>query len=266
MAISFEEYGVFFRESGAHRSSVIVNLSIGDSAPVAHLPSLLRVSIAVPMAKSPTMGMPGENGTYACVELELIEAMARHVGATFVARELTHGQMKFYFYAPHGSSPDPVITNVLQSFPTFRHRVSRIPDPEWTIYFDELYPTRIEFQLMRTQERRSSAAESGDSLETPRSVCHWAYFANEADREKFVERIRHRGFKFHLLERREPDSLERPYCVELARHDRADHPYLDDLVHWLNRQAEQCGGEYDGFEAEAMVETALNLSALQGQS
>jgi len=263
MVIAYEEYGVFFRAAGGHRSSVIVNLSIGDTAPLPHLPSLLRVLIAVPMAKSPTMGMPGENGTYASIELELITAMARDAGATFVARELTHGQMKFYFYAPHGKSPDPVISDVLRSFPTFRHRVSRIPDPEWTIYFDELYPTRIEFQLMRIQERRANAEAAGDLLEAPRPICHWAYFANPADREKFVERIRHRGFKFHLLERREPDTLERPYCVELARNDRADHPYLDDVVHWLNRQAEQCGGEYDGFEAESMIETSLNLPALQ---
>lgn len=261
MSISFEEYAVFFRQSGTHHSSVIVNLTIGESAPLDHAPSLLRVLIAVPTAKSPSMGMPGENGTYAGIELELITAMARDVGAIFVARELTHGQMKFYFYAAHQTSPDPVIAAVLQNYPTYRYRMSRISDPEWTIYFDELYPTRVEFQLMRSHERRSSAALDETTVEVPRPICHWAYFANPADREKFIERIRPRGFKYHLLERREQDSLERPYCVELARNDRADHPYLDDLVHWLNRQAEQCGGEYDGFEAESAVDDSLNLTA-----
>lgn len=264
MSISFAEYAVFFRQVGTHHSSVIVNLTIGDSAPFAHLPSLLRISIAVPKAKSPSMGMPGENGTYASVELELITAMARDVGAIFAARELAHGQMKFYFYAAHNAAPDPVIKTVLQSYPAFRYRLSRISDPEWTIYFDELYPTRIEFQLMRSHERRSSGTEAGNTPEIPRPICHWIYFANPDDRDKFIDGIRPHGFKFHLLEQRDQDALERPYCVELARNDRADHPYLDDLVHWLNRQAEQCGGEYDGFEAESMIDVPLDLSAQQG--
>jgi hypothetical protein len=261
MSIACEEYGVFFRESNGHRSSVIVNLSAGDSAPIAELPALLRVMIALPM---PAFGsqMPGENGTYVGIELELVAAMERKAGAVFAARELTQGQMKFYFYVPPGTAATPIVAKVVENFPNIPYRLFQIADPEWTVYFDELYPTRIEFQLLRSQEQQPLAEEAGEDLQVPRPICHWVYFSTTTSRDQFIERVRPKGFKLHVLERREDDTFECPYCVELARNDRADHPYLDELVHWLERQADECGGAYDGFEAEARVEELVNRSLL----
>ncbi len=255
---SLDEFGVFFRESDLGRSSVIVDLTVGDSAPFAHLPNLLRVMV-VSASKSPEL--PGESDSHIGIELDLIAALSREVGAVFAARELTHRQLKFYFYTPLGTTPTPVVDQVLRRYPDFRYRLSSIPDPEWTIYFDELYPSRVEFQLMASHERQVSAIELGDSLQDSRPICHWIYFATFLEREQFLERIRTLGFKYHLLESRAPDTLERPYCVELARNDRADHPYLDELVLWLCREADECGGEYDGFEAESVTHCSLDLSA-----
>lgn len=262
MVNSLEGFGVFFREANGGRVSVIVNLTIGDDAPMAHLPCLQRVTVAfpVPNARSPSSSLPGENGSYMGVEMDLIAAMNRETGATFVARELALGQMQFYFYTPHGTSVDSTVVKVLQSYPQFRYRLFQIADPEWTIYFDELYPSRVELQLLTSHERQVLAVEPGDSLENPHSICHWIYFPSPEKRELFLERIRTLGFKFHLLERQEPDALERPYCVELARNDRIDHPYLDELVLWLDRQADECGGEYDGFETELTASTSRDLT------
>ncbi len=256
---SSEEFGVFFRESDLGRSSVIVDLTIGRCAPLSHLPNLLRVMVAMPA--TPSRFSPYDSELHVGVECALIAAMSREASAAFVAREFTHRQLRFYFYVPLGTSAGQIVVDVLKNYPGFRHRLSCISDPEWTIYFDELYPSRVEFQLLANHARQASAVELGDSLRYPRPICHWIYFATSDHREKFLERIQTMGFKFHLLESREPDTLERPYCLELARQDRADHPYLDELVLWLCRQADACGGEYDGFEEESITHCSLHLSA-----
>lgn len=254
-----EELGVFFRESDMGPASVIVNLTVGKLAPVSHLPTLLRVVVAWPT--SPTVEDTGLRDFQDALEMELIGAISRETGAVFVARELTSGQMKFYFYVPLGTSADPIVVQVLKKFPGFRHRLSCISDPDWTIYFDDLYPTRVEFQLMENHELQLSAGEVVGKLEVSRPVCHWIYFEDPTNREEFLSRIESRGFRFKLLEHGEQFRSTQPYGVELFRNDRADHPFLDELVLSLCRQADDCGGEYDGFEAETLGDRSLDLSA-----
>ena len=258
MASHVEEFGVFFRDCEHGLASVIVDLSIGNSAPLSHLPNLLRVTV-LPAGKSLENGY--ENNADVEIESDLVSHLAQTTGAAFVARELTQRHLKFFFYVPLGTSAAPLVVQALQKHAGVRHRSSCIFDPDWSIYFDELYPGRVEFQLMANHGRPISAGVHTELLGTPRPICHWVYFADCQHREQFLERIRTRDFRIHLLERREPDNWDKPYCVELARDDRADHPYLDELVHWLSRQAEEFDGEYDGFEAESILEHSLDLSA-----
>lgn len=261
MDITQEEYGVFYRGTDAHHTSVIVNLTIGESAPVSHLPSLVQVIIAMPVSRKKSSRLPGENGSYASLELELISAMSKKAGVAFAARELTRGRMKFYFYAPLGTNLDPIVVDVLQSYPTFKHRISRISDPDWTIYFDELYPTRVELQLLTNHGRQAAAVGLGDCLSDPRTICHWIYFPNAQARDRFVDRVRPQGFHIHLRNEQEEESAQRQFCVELSRQDPADYPSLDELVLWLDHQAEECGGEYDSFEEESFTTRLAELAA-----
>ncbi len=261
MAHSLEEFGTFFRGIGRRMSSVIVNLKIGDRAPLKDAPCLLRITIPMQDAAAHGMGSPSERQVLNAIDRELVAALSQQCAANFVGRELTKGQLKFYFYAPTECIPEPVTAEVLTKHPGYRFRLSRTRDPEWNVYFDELYPNRAEFQLLTTHERQAAAAEMGDSLEIPRPICHWTYFPSAESREQFLKQVRPQGFHIHLLENHEATGHNYVYCAELARKDRADHPHLDELILWLFLRAEECGGYYDSFEAESVANLTFGLSA-----
>ena len=260
MAHSAREFGTFFRGLGRRLSSVIVNLAIGDRAPLTDAPCLLRITIPMLDAAVHGMGSTGERQVLNEMDRELVAALFEHCAASFVGRELTKGQMKFYFYAPSDCVPEPIVTEVVGRHPGYRFRLTRTRDPEWSVYFDELYPNRVEFQLLTTHERQAAAAEMGDSLEMPRPICHWTYFPTSEKREQFLGRVREHGFHIHLLENYDATGHNFVYCAELARKDRADHPHLDEVILWLFVRAEECGGYYDSFEAESVSNLTFGLS------
>ncbi|MDB5336559.1 MAG: hypothetical protein JWN70_2178 [Planctomycetaceae bacterium] len=260
MASSLEEFGTFFRGVGRRMSSVIVNLAIGDRAPLSDAPCLLRITVPMQDAAAHGMGSSSERQVLNQLDRKLVVALSEQCAANFVGRGLTKGQMKFYFYAPAGCEPDSVIAEVIGQHPGYRYRLTRTRDPEWSVYFDELYPNRAEFQMLTTHERQAAAAEMGDSLEIPRPICHWTYFPTAESREQFLHQVRDRGFHVHLLENHEATGNDFRYCVELARKDRADHPHLDELILWLFVRAEECGGYYDSFEAESVANLTFGLS------
>ena len=261
MASSLEEFGTFFRGVGRRMSSVIVNLAIGDQAPLSDAPCLLRITIPMHDAAAHGMGSTRERQILNELDRKLVGALAEQCGAKFVARELTKGQMKFYFYASANCEPDSVVAEAMRQHPGYKFRLTRTRDPEWSVYFDELYPNRAEFQMLTTHERQAAAAEMGDSLEIPRPICHWTYFPTAESREQFLSQVRDRGFHIHLFENPDATGIKFGYCAELARKDRADHPYLDELILWLFVRAEECGGYYDSFEAESVANQTFGLSA-----
>lgn len=256
-----EEFGTFFRGVGRRMSSVIVNLAIGNRAPLADAPCLVRITVPMHDAAAHGMGSTSERQVLNEMDRELVQALSEQCGAHFVGRELTKGQMKFYFYAPPEGTLDQVVSEVIARHPGYRFKLSRTRDPEWSVYFDELYPNRVEFQLLTTHERQAAAAEMGDSLEIPRSICHWTYFPTDEQRSQFVQKVREHGFHIHLLENYDATGHNFVYCAELARKDRADHPYLDEVILWLFVRAEECGGYYDSFEAESVSNLTFGLSA-----
>ncbi len=256
-----EEFGTFFRGVGRRMSSVIVNLAIGNRAPLSDAPCLIRITVPMQDAAAHGMGSTSERQVLNEMDRELVQALSEQCGAHFVGRELTKGQMKFYFYAPLDGALDQVVAEVIGHHPGYRFKLSRTRDPEWSVYFDELYPNRVEFQLLTTHERQAAAAEMGDALEMPRPICHWTYFPTALHRERFLELVRDCGFHIHLLENYDATGHNFVFCAELARKDRADHPHLDELILWLFVRAEECGGYYDSFEAESVSNLTFGLSA-----
>jgi hypothetical protein len=254
MLSTHEEYGVFFRESGSAVDSVIVNLAVSDLAPIPELPTLLTVSIPLRDPSTQGLGTAAERRVLNELEAELVGFMSLKLHALFIGRVLGHGRLVCLFQAPEGTSAHSCVSEVLNQFPSYNHfQLDAESDPDWELYFLDLYPNRTEFQAMANHSRQAMASERGNRLEVPRPICHWAYFPDIASRNAFLLKIAGDGYRARLLDSLEEDEFDSPYCVELTRLDRADHPYLDQLVLNLFGLAEECGGYYDGYVADVFA-------------
>lgn len=254
MLSTHEEYGVFFRDLNTTVDSVIVNLAVSDLAPIPELPTLLTVSIPLLDPGTQGLGSVSERRLLNELEAELVGAMSHELHALFIGRVLGHGHLVCSFQAPEGTSAHSCVSTVLREFPSYNHfDLSVQDDPDWELYFIELYPNRTEFQTMANHSRQAMASERGNRLEVPRPICHWAYFPSISCRNAFLLRIAGGGFRARLSECLDGDESEMPFCVELVRLDRADHPHLDQLVLKLFGLAEECGGYYDGYVADVFA-------------
>lgn len=257
MLMTHEEYGVFFRASGSTVDSVIVNLAVCDLAPIVDLPSLVVVSIPLRDPSSQGLGGPAERRLLNELEAALAGALQHGCDAVFIGRVLGHGKLTCYFQAPAAHTAHPCVSEVLKEFPSYgRYQLNVLDDPDWESYFIELYPDRAEFETMTNHSRQAQAWARGSRLEDPVPICHWAYFPDVASRNAFLARIAGGGYRARLRECLESEELEAPFCVELTRVDRADHPYLDQLVLNLFALAEECGGYYDGYVADVFAASA----------
>jgi len=257
MLSTYEEYGVFFRVSGPAVDSVIVNLAVRDLAPIPDLPTSLVVSIPLRDPSLQGLGTGDERRLLNELEAALVGALRHECHTVFIGRVLGHGKLVCSFQAPAGTSARHCVSEVLSEFPSYRaFQLDVQDDPDWEMYFAKLYPNGTEFQTMANHSRQALASERGNQLGVPLPICHWLYFPNIPSRNAFLSRIAGGGYRARLRECLEQDESDVPYCVELTRLDRADHPYLDELVLDLYGLAEACGGHYDGYVADVFASPA----------
>lgn len=104
------------------------------------------VSVAMLRAQENGMSSDDEFDDLVALEDEL-EARAQAIGAIYVGRLTTRGRRIFYFYSPDPADVEAAVTVIGRHSPHILEVAGR-PDPEWSTYFDFLYPREADYQRM----------------------------------------------------------------------------------------------------------------------
>ncbi|MFI7919313.1 ribonuclease E inhibitor RraB, partial [Acinetobacter baumannii] len=83
----------------------------------------------------------------------------------------------------------------MQSYPNYNYRFGYYSDPNWSTYFDYMYPSSEIMQIISNNAVIENLEKHGDSLEIARPVDHWIYFKNKSDQAIFLELIKPLGFE-----------------------------------------------------------------------
>ena len=119
-------------------------------------------------------------------------------------------------------------------------------DPKWSAYFDFLYPLPIQMQSILNRRVVDNLESHGDSLTKERPVFHWMYFKSDSDRDKLLQMIEDDNFE--IISKSHDDSWRYPFGLQISRVDRVDWRSVDDYVLKLWNLANECNGNYDGWE------------------
>ncbi|HWO75273.1 MAG TPA: DUF695 domain-containing protein [Bacillus sp. (in: firmicutes)] len=119
-------------------------------------------------------------------------------------------------------------------------------DETWEFYFDFLYPNKYQQQHMGNRQVVDSLEQSGDSLEVPRKVEHWIFFADEKMMNRFIKAIKKEGFT--IEDQSNEMEEEEHYAVCISREDKVDLHSINNVTDLLIEVAENFEGEYDGWE------------------
>ncbi|MHC4832154.1 MAG: DUF695 domain-containing protein [Planctomycetota bacterium] len=236
-------------------ASIVLNLQFGPVAPVETLPVLLHVRVGFHGETTPLPTPPvPEQEALMHLEGALRNALAEQAGAIYVGRVTLCEHRNFAFYAPADSELAEVVAGVQRELgPEHMLEAYQEDDPEWKYYKEFLSPTPSQWLWINNRDLVRTFEQKGDALSVPRPVEHFAYFPGQAARDQFAQEATERGFVINLLE---PEREADPLGAKATRDDPIDLNSIQLVSRSLQTLVEEVGGEYDGWGAPLITDTA----------
>jgi uncharacterized protein (TIGR01619 family) len=242
------DWDFYFAKVNDEVASLLVDLGIHDDSPDASKPWLLWVWVHFNMQREDGLSHSDEAESLYKVEDALNAALSLTGDCQYVGRITTEGRREFYYYAPQADQFEEAVGAAMQNFNAYQWESGAKDDPEWSLYFDLLYPTPRDWQRIRNRRTTEQLEAHGDTLTQPRLVFHWAYFVDETAQQKFVTAVTSAGFKVTKQDRLTDVKPERPFSVSFEMVHHVDLDSLNNITLPLMQLAKDLGGDYDGWE------------------
>ncbi len=242
-----EEWEFYFSNVNDKLGSLFVDLGLHKVAPMTDKPNVVWVSIKMNKPREDGLSSQEESELLGDIEDALVEKIISKHNSIYVGRLTSAGDRDLYFYFGDTILYDKTISEVMVAYPKYQFDFGSNEDKEWTGYFDFLYPTPEQYQSIQNRRVIDNLEKHGDKLTKEREVDHWIYFKTEKDRETFLKRIS--NDRFSIIDKDYDKELgEMPYTLQIKRVDKVDHNSVDDYVIYLWKLANECNGDYDGWE------------------
>lgn len=241
-----DNWNVYFTEVEGRPATIMVDLGLAPGGPQADRPFLFRLKLQV--LKPTPDGFPSneENATLHALEDKLESIVCKALDAVYVGRITCDGSRDFFYYH-NAEARIPALMSELAALLKRRgFEADGGREDGWEGYFDFLYPSAIEYQVMMNESVLNNLMEHGDDLQTARPINHFVYFLTPAARDAFVRDAARKGY---ALERNLDATKDSPRPGALLVHTApATHDVLREATIDLFQLAEKHDGEYDGFE------------------
>lgn len=244
-----KDWDFYLSEIDGKPASLFVDLGIADDAPLERWPVLASIHLR--------MQTPRDDGLSSQEEFEALkaieDALTMHLvskSATYVGRITVDGHRDFDFYIAHAKGWTELVATVLGAFPRYDYECRTRPDRDWTTYFDVLFPSDEDRERIQNRRLCDALKRNGDRLDTARQIEHWAYFPNAGARQRFTRKASTLGY--HVEETIEPEDPGDQFGVRLTGIGIPSHEHIDALTLPLFHAANECDGDYDGWETEVV--------------
>jgi uncharacterized protein (TIGR01619 family) len=231
-------------------ASLYFDAALRKGAPMLSKPNLLYVWLVMKTPRSDGLSHNEEAEQLWKIEDALTKQVVAICDAEFAGRITTQGRREFYFYGASTNKFSNAVSAVMQTFPEYKFLVDTKEDFEWNLYLEVLYPSPEEWQRIGNRDVLDTLKEKGDVHSVVREVRHWIYFANKKDRDHCKKKCAASGFKFFKENKTKIGT--KSFCLEILKSQPVEQETIDATVMELFVLAEECNGEYDGWETKIM--------------
>lgn len=165
-----------------------------------------------------------------------------------VGRVTTNGYRYFCFYTSLSAPACMALAKTAGSLHGHRIELFHELDPQRSHYWNDLFPTDDDWQVVLDLRVQNALVKEGDSLQTPRPIEHWAYFKTEPQRAAFIASVKDLIESIDLYET--PDAKGGPFTAKLSHVGLPDYRSMNRTTLQLSRAARENGGKYDGWETQ----------------
>ena len=200
-----------------------------------------------------TYKSPSDNGLPTDAEFDLaneieerIEEFATSNDGIYVGRVTTAGHRYFYsFVGVAAEQVDSFVDDVRASTGyALTFRITE--DPEKKGYWNDLYPTADDWQMIQDAKVVDALKKSGDIAHIKRRIDHWVYFKSKSNAEAFVLWLEEHGFSLEGLTRTKDSRGD--WQVRFHRLDSPELYTINGITYNLRHKAIELDGAYDGWE------------------
>lgn len=243
-----DEWNVYPCQMG--ESPAFISYDHGIREELDRLPETL-VKVRVAFAEPNEAGLPTNAEFEALSNLEdlLTEAFAEKGGVIF-GRVSVDGYRYFHAYVEADDDVLQALGVQVAESTGYRLGFIRESDPERRSYWEDVFPTLLDWRVIQDLKVISSLEEHGDPLEVPRRVDHWLYFPDTSSRESFEVWAADAGFQVEGRSTLEDGDLR--YSLQIHHEVVPRHPEISSHTIGLIEAAHEHGGAYDGWETAVL--------------
>ncbi|MEO7310520.1 MAG: DUF695 domain-containing protein [Chitinophagaceae bacterium] len=242
-----EDWDFYFSNVDDIKGSFYLDLGLSKIAPVRDKPNLVWISVTMNSSREDGLSSNEEYDILIAIEDRLRDFILQNHRSVFAGRLTTDGRRDFYFYLDDSTVYDKCISEAMVAFPSYNYDIGLKEDPEWRFFLDFMYPNLGQVRCIYNRRVIDNLEKNGDQLTKARPVNHWIYFKSENDRTNFLAKIEH--LKFDIINEDEKSaSGDFPFKLQISRIDNVDIESVDEYVLALWEFANECNGDYDGWE------------------
>lgn len=192
-------------------------------------------------------GLPTNEEFPALCELdESLDEAIGGLGGLYVGRLTVGGARYFYYYSNSTEEELSAAIREVSDSTGYELTLEAQEDPDKERYFNELFPTDDDWQVIQDMQVLDQLQAAGDNPDNEREIEHWAYFDNQGAADQFAAWAKSEGF---TIQKNEADRSEggEGYVVQF---NHVGTTHLGDISNRTIRagqKARELGGEYDGW-------------------
>ncbi len=255
MKVDYEQNWQFFPCTMGD-GPALVSVDVGVAEVLEQTPEqMLMVTLEVHAATE--NGLPEDSEFAALGEQEdLWIAELDKAAGYFIGRVTTDGRRTLYAYTTGEQAHWDGVGERIAVESGYEYDVVVFPDENHESYYQGLYPSADDWQVIRDMQVMEATANAGDVARIARKIDHWVYLPSRDAAETLATAAKEEGFDLAADPIRE--TKDGRFQVELSHQGPM---FLADLTHhtlWLRRRAEELGGKYDGWETPVKTEEEAN--------
>lgn len=229
--------------------TAFISYDHGVSTGLSELPFPFYVGFRAQLMDPDERGLPRGEEFQTLNQLEdFLCGRVADAGGVQVGRITTKGARYFLFYTSASEEACVVIAQEAAACHEYELGVLHEPDPERAHYWNELYPTEDDWQVIQDIRVQEALEREGDTLQEPREIQHWAYFPSGEQRRIFVTEVSvsFSGCEEYVVE----DEGRGSFVAKLSHVGLPDYHSMNRFTILLARAARKNGGTYDGWETK----------------
>ena len=246
-----DAWRMYFADMGGFPASIVFNDGIAKR--INDLPLVHAMKIRVPLKAPRADGMTTQEEAGDINQLdEQFDALITAHGGEYLGRVTNNGARWVLALIPPGPR---ALEDALHQAAADRGYAPEIhvePDPGKAVYWQDLYPSEDDRQVMVDMEVQAMLRERGDQVTKTRTIGHWTYFQGEPAARAFADWAGERGY--NAIAVTPPDENEHPLWLVRMTHDGSVQ--LQDISSHslaIGRHARELGGQYDGWESPLIL-------------